>query len=445
MNSDYSADVIVVGGGTAGSLFAWRMAELGHRVIVFEKRDLGELGEAIEIFHMEKIRFEEFDIPHPSPPELIHTEDISFTYSPDLQVKVPVRGTFYVMHMPLFMQRLHAYAQKAGAVFIENAAINELIIEGGSLVGLRGSKDGEPFEARAKLIVDASGLAGAVRTRLPQSFGVENDPVSPEKCLYVCLELRSDIPTGYPTGSNGYMFYKAFWNKSYGEDVVLGIGQPNSFDYAWQKHEEWREIYFDNPGKVVARRQGAIPFTRTPLSLVGNGFLVVGDAANQNKPFSGEGVTSGFTAVAIAAEVADKALRKGDTSAKSLWDYNVRYHQGQGAKFAAGFAQLPATVELSEKDVNYLFRKGIIFTSEDFETLNQAYEIQISTPKLISIAAALIWGVITGQFSFASLQTFIKKSSQAGQIKKHYSNFPEDPENFNSWAKEAKQLWNEAQ
>ena len=118
---------------------------------------------------------------------------------------------------------------------------------------------------------------------------------------------------------------------------------------------------------------------------------------------------------------------------------------GQGAKFAAGFAQLPATVELSEKDVNYLFRKGIIFTSEDFETLNQAYEIQISTPKLISIAATLIWGVITGQFSFASLQTFIKKSSQAGQIKKHYSNFPEDPENFNSWAKEAKQLWNEAQ
>ena len=41
--------------------------------------------------------------------------------------------------------------------------------------------------------------------------------------------------------------------------MSLGIGQPNSFDYAWQKHEEWREIYFDNPGKVVARRQGAIP------------------------------------------------------------------------------------------------------------------------------------------------------------------------------------------
>ena len=53
MNSDYSADVIVVGGGTAGSPFAWR-SRLGHRVIVFEKRDLGELGEAIEIFHMER-------------------------------------------------------------------------------------------------------------------------------------------------------------------------------------------------------------------------------------------------------------------------------------------------------------------------------------------------------------------------------------------------------
>ena len=78
------------------------------------------------------------------------------------------------------------------------------------------------------------------------------------------------------------MFHKAFWNKSYGDDVVLGIGQPNNFEYAWDKLRAWREEYFGDPGKVVGRRQGPIPFTRTPYSLVGNGFMLIGDSANQN-------------------------------------------------------------------------------------------------------------------------------------------------------------------
>ncbi len=370
MTSEYSADVVVVGAGTAGCLFAWRMAERGYSVLVLEKNRLTALGQHIEIFHMGQDQFDLFDIPHPEPPELIHTETINYTYSPDLEVKLPIRGTFYVMNMPAFIQRMQGYAREAGAVFMERASVEDVIIEDGALVGVSGIHDGEPFEARARLVVDASGLAGAVRTRLPGDFGVETAPVPPEKCLYVCLELRNEIPEGFPTGSNGYMFHKAFWNKGYGEDVVLGIGQPVSFDYAWEKLREWREEYFGDPGVVIGKRQGAIPFTRTPFSLVGNGFMLVGDSANQNKPFSGEGVTSGFAAVEIAVDAADQALQDGDVSRANLWVYNARYQRGQGAKFAASMAQLPAVAELPRKDVNYLFHKGIIFTSADFEELN---------------------------------------------------------------------------
>ena len=205
MNLNVTADVIVVGAGTAGGLFAWRMAQLGHQVLVIEKKGLKELGKGIEIFHMEAIRFDEFNIPHPTPLELIHTEDLHYTYSPDLKVKLPVRGTFYVMHMPLFIQRLHTYGQEAGVTYLENADVQELLVEGDQLVGVCGQHANEYFTARAPLVVDASGLAAAIRTRLPDAFGIENHPVPPEKCLYVCLELRSEIPEGYPTGSNGYI------------------------------------------------------------------------------------------------------------------------------------------------------------------------------------------------------------------------------------------------
>lgn len=443
MTTQHSADVIVVGAGTAGCLFAWRMAERGHQVLVLEKKPLSSLGSAIEIFHMGEGETDLFDLPHPEPPELIHKETISYTYSPDLKVCLPISSTFFVMNMPAFMQRMQRYAGEDGVVFLEKASVEGVLIEKGALVGVSGLHDGSEFEARGKLVVDASGLAGAVRTKLPDDFGVENVPVPAEKCLYVCLELRSDIPEGYPTGSNGYMFHKAFWNKSYDDDVVLGIGQPKSFDYAWQKHKEWREEYFGDPGKVVGRRQGAIPFTRAPFSLVGDGFMMVGDAANQNKPFSGEGVTSGFAAVVIAVDVADRAIKQSDTNRAGLWDYNVRYQRGQGAKFAASFAQLPAAAELQRKDVNFLFRKGIIFSSADFEELGKNYEMVFSTGKMIRIALTLVWGVITGQFSFEGVKRLLQSSGLAGKVKEHYLKFPEDTADFETWVREAKRLWGE--
>ena len=444
MSKKLEADVIVVGAGTAGCYFAWQLGKAGYKVLMLEARKLNNLGKHIEIFHMDKIRFDEFGIPHPTKEELIHVEEVGYNWSPDLKVRQSVRYTIYVMLMPAFIQRMQAYAREAGARILENAEVQGVILENGRLVGVTGKQGTADFEARSRLVVDASGLAAAVRTRLPAGFGVENEPVPPEDCFFVCLEFRGEIPAGNPTGSNSYLFHKAFWNKSYGEGAILGIGQPHSFEYAWQMHKEWREEYFGDPGKVLQHRQGVIPYHRPPFSLVGDGFLVIGDAANQNKPFSGEGVTSGFTACKIAAEVAVASLGKGDVSREALWPYNVRYFRGQGAKFAGGLAQLPVAAELTRKDVNYLFRHNIIFSSADFEELNREYEIRMGTGKLIKIGLGLVWGVLTGQFSSNSLKKFLSASGKAGQIKAHYQQYPDSPAEFPAWASKASQLWGEA-
>jgi flavin-dependent dehydrogenase len=443
MSNKFGADVIVVGAGTAGCYFAWQLGKAGYKLLFLEAKKLESLGKHIEIFHMDKIRFDEFGIPHPTKEELIHVEEVGYNWSPDLKVKQPVNYTIYVMVMPAFIQRMQSYARDAGATILENATVEDVIIENGKLVGLTGKQGTEEFEARSRLVADASGLAAAVRTRLPDEFGVENERVPANDCLFVCLEFREETPPGSPTGSNSYLFHKAFWNKSYEEGAILGIGQPNSFEYAWQKHKEWHEEYFGDPGKVIKRRQGEIPYHRPPFSLVGDGFLVIGDAANQNKPFSGEGVTSGFTACKIAAEVSIAALRKGDVSRDALWPYNARYFRGQGAKFAGGLAQLPVVAELTRADVNYLFRHDIIFSSADFEELNQNYEIHMGTGKLIKIGIGLLWGVVTGQFSFNSLKKFLSASGKSSQIKAHYLAYPESPDRFPVWTVEAKRLWEE--
>ncbi len=442
MTTVFKADVVVVGAGTSGCYFAWRLAQAGYRVLVLEKRALDELGQHIGIFHMDAIRFAEFGIPLPEGNEVEHLAESGLMWSPDLQVKVEIRYPFYVMHKPLFHQRMHRYVRESGGEIVERARVTEVLLEGSRLVGVRGEVEGKPFEARAHLVADASGVKAEVRTLLPDWFGVENDPIRDTDRLFVCLEYREGTTDGpYPTGSNFYPFHKAFWNLGPGDQVILGIGQPGSYDYAWQKHREWREEYFGDPGRVVRRCQGTVPFRRSPFSLVGDGFIAMGDAAYQNKPFSGEGVTSGFTACQIAAEVAKEALAKGDTSRAALWPYNTRYFRGQGAKFAAGLAQLPAAAELSREDVNWLFHHGLIFNQRDFEALNLHYEVPADLASTFSMGLKMVGGVLTGGFSGQSLRRLLGVSNLAGKIKAHYQQYPEEPEGFPEWERTARRLW----
>ncbi|HSR33328.1 MAG TPA: NAD(P)/FAD-dependent oxidoreductase [Anaerolineae bacterium] len=443
MTERIEADAIVVGAGTSGCYFAWRLSQAGFRPVVLEKRRLQELGRHIEIFHMDEVRFEEFGLAEPSGDELLGHYATGLAWSPDLQVQNQVRYAFYVMDKPCFQQRMCRYVNEAGGKVVEQVEVLEPIIEDGYLTGVWAEQDGQRLEARGRIVVDASGIDGVLRTRLPDSFGIENEPISKEDTLFVCLELRDDLGDGFPTGLNFYPYHKAFWNPSRGAGAILGIGQPGSYETAWQKHREWREEYFGDPGRVVKQLQGRTPYRRSTYSLVGNGFMVMGDAAFQTKPFSGEGVTSSFTACQIAAEVAAEALQSGNVSRQALWPYNVRYFRDQGSKFASMFVQLPAAAELSRREVDFLFHNDLIFSGEDFRQMNLHYETKMDMGKTASMVAKLLWGVARGRFSMDSFRRLLDVSSTAGKIKALYQQFPESPSEFEAWLAKARTLWGE--
>lgn len=443
MTERLSADAIVVGAGTSGCYLAWRLSNAGFHTVVLEKLPLDDVGRQIDVFHMDEVRFDEFGLAPPTGDELLGHAATGLAWSPDLLVQNEVHYAFYVMDKPAFHQRLHRHVREAGGRILERVRVTEPILEDGYLVGIRAQKDGQELEAHGKIIVDASGIDGALRTRLPAGFGVENDSITSDDTLHVCLEFRDSLGEGYPTGLNFYPFHKAFWNPGRGGGSILGIGQPGSYDIAWQRHCAWREEYFGNPGRVVKRTQGRTPYRRSPYSLVGNGFMVVGDAAFQTKPFSGEGVTSSFTACQIAAEIAADALRKGDTSREGLWPYNVRYFRGQGAKFASLFVQLPAAAELSRREVDYLFHQDLIFSSDDFEQMNLHYETEMSLGKTISMGAKLAWGVVTGRFCTDSLRRLLEVSSRAEKIKDLYRRYPEESSELQTWVEVVRPLWGE--
>ncbi len=437
-------DAVVVGAGTSGCYFAWRLNQAGFRTVALERLALEQVGQAIDIFHMDEVRFDQFGLEHPSGDELLGHHATGLAWSPDLAVQNEVAYAFYVMHKPSFHQRMHRLVRDTGGEILPQVEVVGPIVEDGTLVGVQAYRDGELLEVRGGLVVDASGIDGTVRTRLPAELGVETDTITPEQTLYVCLEFRDELGPDVPSGLNFYPFHKAFWNPSRGDGAILGIGQPGGYEYAWARHKEWREEYFGDPGNVVKRTQGRTPYRRSPYSLVGNGFMVVGDAAFQTKPFSGEGVTSSFTACQMAAEVAAEALRAGDTGREALWPYNARYFRDQGAKFASMFVQLPAAAELSREEVDFLFHSNLIFSSEDFEQMNLHYATEMSLGKTLSMGAKLLGGVLSGSFSWDSLKRLLEVSGRAAKIRELYERFPEDPAGFGAWVAEAKMLWGEA-
>ena len=441
MTKCIETDVVVVGAGTAGTYFAWRLAQVGFKTVVLEKQRLEELGTDIGIFHVDEIRFAQFGIPLPTGDELIGYYPDGRAWPPDGDDFKLVNYAFYVMEKPLFIQRLQRYATLAGVQFVEQAAVSDVIIEDGTLTGLRATASDGELDVRARLVADCSGIGGAVRTRLPDGFGVENDPISDDDTLFVILQYWDDIAGDHPTGLNFYPFHKTFCNPSYGDGAILGIGQPGGYEHAERVHREFLAERFPNQHRLVKRCQGPTPFRRPPYSLVGNGFVVMGDAAFMTKPFSGEGVTSGFTACQIAAEVVAAALSKGDVSRAALWPYNVRYFRDQGLKFAELLAQLPAAAELSRRDVNYLFEQDIIFSGEDFTKMNRDFEVQRSTGEVLSLAAKLVWGVISGQFSAASLKALLGAMSVSGKLRATYERYPETPAGFEAWVAEVRPLW----
>jgi digeranylgeranylglycerophospholipid reductase len=437
-------DAVIVGGGTAGAYLGWLLAQKGFSVAILEKQKQGEPGSRIGIFHIDEIRFAQFELPLPSGEELIGYHPDGLAWPPDGDGAKQVDYAFYVMEMPLFIKRLQGYAVAAGAEILFQTEFTNILLEGERPAGVLARRGAEELTLHAPLVVDASGVDGVVRTRLPAGVGVEREPIDAQDFLYVILQYWDDIRGDFPRGLNFYPYHKAFINPGYGEGMIVGIGQPGKLETARQVQEQFlAERFPDVKYRLVRKTWGRTPYRRSPYSLVADSFMVLGDAAFMTKPFSGEGVTSGFTACRIAAAVAAEALTAGDSSREQLWELNVRYFRDQGAKFAELFAQLGVTAVLAREDVNYLFKRDVIFSGGDLEQMNRFFEVKMNLGKLLKTGAALAAGRMSGRLSREGFGALLSAMSRASKIRKHYEKYPAKPSEFPAWETRARALWGE--
>jgi FADH2-dependent halogenase/halogenation protein CepH len=447
---DQDCDILIIGAGTAGSYFGWQMAKKGHSVVIAERNERQSVGKRLDVFHIDSVKFAEFGVPPPDQesPEFCVILEQGISYSPEGEYPKAVRYPFHVMRLPLFLQRLFTLAESEGVRLEFSTEFSRLLYRDGKISGAVVKREGEEQTVRARLVVDASGINAVVRTTLPPAYGVENFETAPDEKFYVVLRYISWLDPQRPrtVDSEGWTFYKAWVAPSYHErGAIIGIGATGSYDHTEEVFREFAAVITLPPHQVDKIERGVTPYRRPPYSVVGEGFLCLGDSACLTKPFSGEGVTSGWTLCKIAADIVDQALREEDyLGSDSLWPINVRYFRDQGAKFAGILATVPSAANVTKRENSYLFKKDVVFSEDDLTEMNRDFELHLTTRKILRIVRVIVLGLLSGSYSFASLKALLRSVRMSGKLRGHYEKFPADRCDFTSWADTAEDLWRQA-
>ncbi len=358
-------DVLVVGSGPSGSATALRLASLGHRVTLVEKRatprhkacgdvltpravaELAQLGvDPLDAggHRIEGVRLvaagRDVTEPWPDHPDL-----------PDHAV---------ALRRDVLDETLRERARTAGAMVLMGHEATAPLAERGFVRGATMSTSEGEREIRARFVVVADGAnsrfgraLGTTRAHdWPYGIATRSYWNSPRDADH-WLETWLAIPDANGTPIAGYG-----WIAPLGDGTVnIGVGVLSSYrdirgvhalklldGFARQVAERW-EIDPDEPLKPPTRFR--VPLGGSVGPTMGPTFLVVGDAAGAANPFNGDGVDAALMTGRLAADVLDEALTSGNSTSLQryptmLADAVGQYHKV--GRLAARFVGRPAVL-----------------------------------------------------------------------------------------------------
>jgi digeranylgeranylglycerophospholipid reductase len=321
-------DVAVVGGGPAGSRVAYRLAELGHHVAVFEKRSaVGEKTCCTGIISQECIR--KFSIPR----NVISQELCSARiYSPsgnsirlyrsETQASIVSRKTFD--------STLAGLAQALGVNYYLNHCVENLTFNPNKVTLDLNSPEG-CFPVEAKAVVLATGFNSPIVRDLGLGridyfvTGAQTEvEISGVKEVEVYLDQ---------TVAPGFFGWLAPISTTRGLAGLLSRQSPGQHLRNWITQLEAKKKVVSGTYKI---RYGGIPLK--PLNKTyGDRFLVLGDAAGQVKPITGGGIYFGLICANIAAETLHNAILAGNLSAPNLFNYEREWRNLLGSELKRGY------------------------------------------------------------------------------------------------------------
>ncbi len=440
-------DVIVAGAGTGGCLAAKTAAEAGLQVCLIDAKGKEEIGRKICGDAIGKHHFDSLGLKEPTANELERVMEGVRIYSPDRGTSYVVRGENlygFILNRHRFGQRLVKEALDAGAVLHDATQVLEPIMEEGFVrgVSVKNPKTEEKNALRSSLVVEATGFFAAVRKKLKPEVGIEVrvDNRDVEACYREIRLLKQ--PLDEPSLCQIYIiqaispggYYWIFPEK--GNKVNVGLGVAITGRFPNPKDQLYKHVLsqplFEN-SSIIDKGGWYVP-TRRPLdSIVGNGILVVGDAACQVNPIHGGGMGPSMTGGMLAGKVAAEALEKDDVSREGLWRYNLDYIKDYGAKQAGLEVFRILLQNLDDEDLNYGMQYRLL-TEEDVLKASMGEDVRVTITDKARRA-------FRGVKKLSVLRKLRNAAKSMNEIKAWYRNYPSSPKDFEKWRAGAKKLF----
>jgi len=322
-------EVIVVGGGPAGSYTALNLAKKGVKVTVFEEHP--QIGVPSHCAGHISIRSLKTMGLYPIPEGILENKFCAANfYSPygtkfSLHLSCPVT---VALNRARFDQYLARQAEAAGATFAASSYVQSLVIADGYVKGINVTHGGGvTVQVGSKIVVDAEGVS----SRLLRQTGLT--PLKPSGIVYAVEAEMENVQNvdldavevffgkAYAPGFYGWLIPKPDGSAKVG--LATNKGNPREFlKRLMTKHpiaaKQLAKAKITHIGYHAITLAGPIPQAYT------NGFLAVGDCASQVKPTTGGGVIFGLTAAKQAAEIAGKAIAQDDVSSVVMQAYQKR-------------------------------------------------------------------------------------------------------------------------
>ena len=391
MTEEYDYDLVVVGGGPAGSSTAFTAAKSGIKVALLEKENsIAETVRTSGVTWIESIK--EFGIP-----DNCYNPIKNFSFvSPNNEVTISDSiATAAVLDVRKTYRWLAHEAEKAGADIFVKININEVIKnENKDIVGVRGTGPNGKIIFHSKVIIDATGFTSVISKAMGfvtqwKRFGagaeyeakVEN--VDPD--TWWLMVGQEYTPAGYA------------WIFPLGNNIVrigVGVGKPESDIDPTQRLKEILEKQLGpikKLGKItpIEFHYGLIPNDGLSRKTVFNNLILVGDSAGQANPLVLEGIRYAIKFGRVAGKVASDAIKNKKTDADALYPYEENWRNAIESKINSARKVQDRWIGLSDKEwdkeldiIKELKTEEFLdFIKADFG-LSNMLKLAVSHPKL---------------------------------------------------------------
>ncbi len=342
-------DVVVIGGGPAGSTVSTLIAQQGYRVQLFEREQFPRyhIGESLipetywvlqRLGMLEKLQRSPFIRKYSvqfvnafgkqSAPFYFH-DNKPHECSQTWQVK---RSEFDTM--------LLDNAREHGVDVHEESRILDVHLEGDRAVGVQvADKAGRVTNVPARVVVDASGQSSLLINKLKLRV---SDPHLNKGAIWTYFEgAYRDV--GKDEGATivlslanrqGWFWYIPL------HDDLMSVGVVADFDYLFKQRRDHETTYAEErnncpalqerlqQARQVAPIKATKDYTYRARQAAGNGWVLVGDAFGFLDPLYSSGVLLALKSGQLAADTIVQGLQSGDTSEQQLRRWEPAFVEG---------------------------------------------------------------------------------------------------------------------